>query len=80
MLISSHKSTELPNCIQIRFYRYLPIVQRYRDVEVKQPLDDDPMKTYLTLEMSDGVGNGLVEMMNATVHWLGIDVPIECVA
>lgn len=59
---------------------YLLTMQHYRHVEVKLPLDDDPMKTYLTLEMNDDVDNGLVEMMSAIAHWLGIDVPIECVA
>lgn len=61
-------------------YLYLPIMRHYQHVEVKLPLDDDPTKTYLTLEMNDGVDNGPVEMMNAIAHWLGIDAPIECVA
>lgn len=55
-------------------------MQHYRHVEVKRPLDDGPAQTYSTLAMNDDVDNGLVEMTNAAAHWLGTDVPIECVA
>lgn len=54
-------------------------MRHYRHVEVKRPLDDDPTKTYSTLEMNDDADNVLVETMNAIIHWLEINVPIEYV-
>lgn len=55
-------------------------MRHYRHVEAKPPLDDGPMKTYSMLEMNDDADNVPAEMMSATVHLHGTNVPIECAA